>query len=82
MQVSSTENFRTNLRSVLTQRGISQRDFAVRIGMSYPYVNKVLGGIYSPPLKTCEHMAETVGLTVSEMILEPRVFERRRRATA
>ena len=82
MQASSTENFRANLRSVLTQRGISQRDFAVRIGMSYPYVNKVLGGVYSPPLKTCELMAETIGLTVGEMILDPRAFERNRRSIA
>ena len=82
MQVSSTENFRANLRSIMALRGISQREFASRIGMSYPYVNKVLQGIYSPPLKTCEHMAETLGLTVGEMILEPRAFERNRRAIA
>jgi transcriptional regulator with XRE-family HTH domain len=82
MQVSSSENFRANLRSIMALRGISQRDFASRIGMSYPYVNKVLQGIYSPPLKTCEHMAETLGMTVSEMILEPKKFNRQHRVIA
>lgn len=77
----ATRNFRTNLRYLLEERGISQREVATRAEVSYPYVNRILQGKVTPAIDICDSLADAVGMELPQMLLHPRVFARNSRLT-
>lgn len=72
--MAAQDNFRTNLRTALEARTISQQKLAERAEMSQPYVNRVLQGKTSPSLMQCERMARAVGFPLIALLENPEVF--------
>lgn len=76
MHVKSANNFRENLRTAITARGMSQRGFAEKSHISHPYINRVLAGKVQPSLEMCDQMADSLNFTLAEMLRSPAAFSR------
>ncbi len=72
--MNSLLNFRTNLRSAMVEKAISQRGLAEGLGMSFSHVNRILQGATSPSLDICERLAEAVGFSVADLLHTPKKF--------
>lgn len=73
----ATKNFRENLRLAMKSEGITQREMAKRVRVSYPFVNRILKGKTTPDLDLCDKLAERVGFSLDVLLLPPREFSRR-----
>ena len=74
MKVQALRNFRRNLRTALDNRGLSQREIAERVGVSYPYVNRILTSKVAPSLPICDRFADALKLSLAELLLSPSEF--------
>lgn len=75
METQSLTRFRTNLRTAMERRQISQREMGTLAHMSYPYINRVLTGKIDPGLNQVDAMAEAIGIPLPTLLLPPAVFE-------
>ena len=66
------ENFRDNLRSALNAKGMTQQQLAQESGLHFVTVSRILGGIISPSVETCERLASAVGID------SPKIFSEKR----
>lgn len=66
--MKEVQNFRDNLNWLLDEFGISQRDFADKVDIAYPNLNRILKGHCVPGLDTCERIAEAC----TEVVAQPR----------
>lgn len=66
--------FRSNLRSVLSSEGISQRELAARAKTSVSYINRVLMGEIEPTMDRAEELAQCVGLSLADLLVDPKKF--------
>lgn len=73
--MAAAENFRLNLRTALDARGISQLEVARRIGVSGPYVNRVLQGHTEPGLANSERLARAAGFPLVALLDSPENFQ-------
>lgn len=73
--MSATLNFRTNLRTAIDVRGISQSAISEATGMSKPYISRVLTGkVESPSMENCERLANAVGYPLTALLVSPEDF--------
>ena len=56
-------------------RGLTQRECAHAAGMQHPGLNRILNGLQSPSLATCERLASVVGLSVEQLFASASVFD-------
>ena len=54
------------LRSHLTAKGLSQRDFAARAGLNKGFLHGLLVGSKVPPMDRIQAMADALGLSAKE----------------
>ncbi len=55
------------------KRQLSQRDLAAKAAMTQAYLCRIEVGKADPSLSTLERLAVALGVTVSELVKEPRV---------
>jgi transcriptional regulator with XRE-family HTH domain len=77
MQVTAKDNFRTNLRTVIEDRRISQRRLAESADVSLTYVSEILTGRSCPTVDIAERLAQAVELDLQDLFEEPRAFARK-----
>lgn len=66
--MKASKTFRRHLRHQMKERGISQRELAIKAKLSYPYINRILQAKADPSLKICDRIADALGVRLSEMI--------------
>ena len=64
-----------NVNDRLRQLAMTQKDLAVRLGVSAPYVSQVLGGQTNLTVLTLCKLSRALGLKLSITLREPRVRE-------
>lgn len=72
--MAALKNFRENLAVALRSKEMSQRDLAVRISTSQPYVFKILHGKVEPSLPQCEKIADAISVPLTDLLREPSEF--------
>ena len=75
MQVDAMNNFRVNLRAAMERRNLSQRAVAERMGVTHPFINRVLVGKADPTIPFAEKIADAVGCELSDLISPSREFQ-------
>lgn len=73
-QVAAEKHFRTNMKTAMDARGVSQRALAKKMRTSHPYVNRVLSGEHTPAIDQCEKISNALGYELRDMLLEPKIF--------
>ena len=66
------ENFRDNLRSALDRKGMTQRQLAEESKIHFVTISRILSGVISPTIDTCERLAAAVGID------SPKIFSDKR----
>jgi len=56
------KNLRVNLSRILAARGISQRKLAKIMGISHPYISRIIAGQAIPTLAFVEKIADGLGI--------------------
>ena len=69
-------NFRSNVRFVMVDSGVSQRSLAKEAGLSYPYVNRILQGTVNPSIYVCENIANALGREFVDLLQKPKDFQK------
>lgn len=67
---NAPERFINNVRRELRRQGWTQTQLAERAGMARQHVSNYLSGVNVPSLERAERIAEALGLTVSELLLD------------
>ena len=75
MNVAACNNFRTNLRTALRVKNMSQNELAAAVGTKGPYVNRVLQGHTEPGIDQCEKLARALGFPLVALLQSPKDFE-------
>lgn len=65
------------LKRIRERKGLSQRALAAKAKMSQTYLCNVENGKADPSLSTLKRLAEALGITVSELVKEPKPKPRR-----
>ena len=80
------EIFRHNLREMLRARGLKQRDFAEKAGLSYPWVRKVcsqgLTRVEDRNREQLEKVCEFLGISPIEQMWDTKLLDKQDEATA
>jgi len=63
-------NFKVRIKEICKERGILQKDLAVKLGITYIGLNKSLRGEY-PQLQTLERIAAALDVPVIELFERP-----------
>ena len=63
-------NFKVRIKEICKERGILQKDLAVKLGITYIGLNKSLRGEY-PQLQTLERIAAALDVPVVELFERP-----------
>ena len=72
--------FTGNMKRFRELRGFSQRELAIRIGVSMTFVSHIETGRKNPSLETVEHIGKALGVEPYELFL-PNPREKRRVAS-
>ncbi len=72
--MAALENFRENVSTVMSSKGISQRELARRVETSHPYIFRILHGEVEPSMPQCEKIAEAISVPLPDLIQSPAVF--------
>jgi transcriptional regulator with XRE-family HTH domain len=72
--MSLKENFRHNLRRVIEERGVSQRNLAEVAGVHFTFVSDILTGKSCPTLDVFEKLVRAVDIPHEMLLLDPRDF--------
>lgn len=70
----ANENFRHQMRALMGQKGISQRDLPklmTGVKCTYPHINRILKGYHSPTMDLADSIARALGVTLESMIKPP-----------
>lgn len=70
----SAENFRANLRTAMTNRGVSQRELASRVEGGYTHLNRILTGKAEATLSSADRLADAIGVPLSDLLISPAEF--------
>ena len=63
-------NFRERIKEICSQKGITQKELAEKLGITDISLNKSLRGKY-PQLQTLERIAVALNVSVSELFDQP-----------
>lgn len=63
--------FSDNLKRIRTEAGLSQGEFAEKLGMPQSYVSRLERGIHNPAVDVAVQLAKALGVTVEYLIGEP-----------
>jgi len=74
--VAAIDNFCANLRAVLDDRDISQRDFAAKLGTKQPYISRLLNGGVDPGMNVCQRIADLLDIPLTLLLAEPEEFSK------
>lgn len=74
MQVKAFNIFRTNLRRVMAEKGVTQEQLAERLGTKHPAISRILNGHRCPKLEACEKIADAIGVSLSDLLKNPKEF--------
>jgi transcriptional regulator with XRE-family HTH domain len=66
-----TDTFRQNVRTHLSDRGITQGELARRTGLSQAWLSEMLNGKANPSLLTCEKIAQALATPLEGLIATP-----------
>lgn len=69
---TALKNFRTNMRAVMLERGLSQRAMGKKCKMAYPYISKILMGHHVPNMRTACTIAAVLKVSLSELVGSPK----------
>jgi Predicted transcriptional regulators len=59
------KRFGNTLRKLRTEKGISQEDFALNIGLHRTYISQLERGLKSPSLRTIKMICSELGLSLT-----------------
>lgn len=74
MHVQAVRNFRSNVRSAMAARQMSQEVLAHAANISRPFLNRVLQGKQEPSMAVCDGIADALKTPLSELISSPKKF--------
>lgn len=63
-----SEVFRRNLRNALEDKGLTQRELAVRSGVSHVHICRILAGKHAPTLEICDALARGMKLSPEKLL--------------
>lgn len=63
--------FSGNLKRIRTETGLSQGDFAEKLGMPQSYISRLERGIHSPSVDVAVQLARALGVTIENLVGEP-----------
>ena len=72
--MQEVNHFRSNLKTALAAKGISQVALADRLETSQPHVNRILNGKVEPSLSACMKISDAIGIPLRDMLIEPAAF--------
>lgn len=70
--MAAADNFRTNLKRVMSDRGLSLRGMEDLTGKKHSYFQKILNGSIIPGLDNCEQIADALKIPLTELIGNPK----------
>lgn len=70
-QLTAMQTFIKNVQRIRLERGLTQGELAQLLGTKQPSVSRVLRGEEDITLSRAEKFAEALGVSLSELILEP-----------
>ena len=70
-------NFRTNVRFLMEESGVSQRSLGESAGLSYPYINRILQGTVNPSIDVCESISRSLDVTLVDLLHKPKDFQKK-----
>lgn len=76
-----TERFRKNLGTVCREHGAIQK-IADDAGMTRAYVSNIIHGKVSPSLENSAKIADAIGLTLTDLLADPKEFSFQLQKTA
>ena len=59
------------VKEILKERGISQKDFAAKLGMSKVGFSKTINEDGNPPLKRLQEISNALGIPIQELFEQP-----------
>jgi transcriptional regulator with XRE-family HTH domain len=65
------------LKRLRGRQGLTVRALAAKAGMSYTYLSNVENGKVDPSLSTLKRLAQVLGVSIGELVREPRTKARR-----
>ena len=68
-----TVRFRKNLETICSEHGTIQ-SIADKAGISRPYVSNIIHGKVVPSLDNAAKIAEAVGISLTDMLADPKEF--------
>jgi transcriptional regulator with XRE-family HTH domain len=74
MDVTASENFRTNLATAIDELGLKKSAIAAAAGMSRSHVDDVLKGKVVTTLPVSERLARAAGFTLISLLDAPENF--------
>ena len=63
-------SFGENLRTLIEERDMTQKDLAEAIGISRQTINAIEQGEYNPSIKLCRAICRALGKTLDELFWE------------
>lgn len=69
-QSDAMQSLRDNIRSVLAERGMLQKELAERCGIAASNLNRILNGKEKVTIQRAEKIAKALGVTLSELLQE------------
>lgn len=70
--MQAVSNFRENLRTIMSQRGLSLRGMAELTGKPHTYFQKILNGSVTPGLDNCDQIADVLGVELHSLLRKPK----------
>ena len=62
------QTYRKNLRRLAAEKNLTQKQIAIRAGVSEAHVGMMMNGTRNPTLRTAVNVAHALGVTLSEML--------------
>lgn len=66
------------LRTFRLKQGLTQQQLAAKAKMSHAFLSNIETGKADPSLSTLKRLAQALGVTVSELVKEPRLTRTRK----
>lgn len=73
----SSQLFRDNMRTTMSNLGMTQRALAKTLGTKHPHINRILSGKTQPSLELADRIADALGMPLPDLITKPAVTSRR-----
>ena len=73
MRLNPCQRFGARIKELRAERGITQEELAERVGIFRTYMSRVETGLGNPTLTTIHALADSLGVSVTDLFVVPTV---------